>query len=64
MIVADILKSRLDLAVKMGADVTVNTKEEDLGVRISELTENRGVARVVEASGALINQMFHLVRKV
>ena len=66
MIVADIDESRLELALKMGADITINTKEKNLKDEIMKLTNGDGIARLVEASGAtqMLNMSFSLLRKV
>jgi threonine dehydrogenase-like Zn-dependent dehydrogenase len=66
VIVADINESRLELALKMGADVVINTKEQNLKDEIMKLTNGDGIARLVEASGAtqMLNMSFSLLRKV
>ena len=66
VIVADINKERLNLAKKMGADVTINCKEVDLHQEVFRLTNGDGVARLIEASGSspLINSCFKLLQKV
>ncbi len=64
--IADINPQRLALASKMGADVTINTKEVDLKTEVMKLTGGDGVPRLVEASGAspLVNSCFKLLQKV
>jgi len=52
VIATDIKPFRLELASKMGADVTINVLEEDLYERVMELTGGRGVDTVLEMSGA------------
>jgi L-iditol 2-dehydrogenase len=44
--------SRLSVGLKMGADVLINIKEEDLYKRINELTNGYGVDLAIEASGS------------
>ncbi len=48
----DITDYRLDLARKMGADVTINAQREDVVQRILELTDGEGVDAWMEMSGA------------
>ena len=66
VIIADINAERLQLAKKMGADATINCKEVDLHSEVMRLTQNNGVSRLVEASGAspLVNTCFKLLQKV
>lgn len=52
VIATDIKPFRLELASKMGADITINVLEEDLYERVMELTGGRGVDTVLEMSGA------------
>ncbi len=52
VIATDIKPFRLELAKKMGADVTINVAEENLYERVMELTKGRGVDTVLEMSGA------------
>ena len=51
MVVFDIDEGRLALARRMGADVTINTKEEGFMARAKELTGGRGFDYVFEAAG-------------
>ncbi len=51
VIVADIHQFRLDKAKSFGADVVINSKQEDLLSRIMELTGNEGASVVIEATG-------------
>lgn len=44
--------SRLSVGTKMGADMLINIKEEDLYKRINELTNGYGVDLTIEASGS------------
>ncbi len=56
----------MDLSLKMGADLIVNTKLKDLKEEILKMTNGDGIARIVEASGAskMLNMSFSLLRKV
>ena len=45
VMIADILDSKLALARSMGDFVTINSKTEDLEVRVKELTGGVGVSR-------------------
>ena len=49
--VADIDETRLDLARKLGADETFNSKSVDVAARVLELTGGRGVDVAFEAVG-------------
>lgn len=65
VMIADVNAERLELAKKMGADVTINCKEVELHKEIMRLTGGDGVPRLVEASGAsaLVNSCFKLLQK-
>jgi threonine dehydrogenase-like Zn-dependent dehydrogenase len=52
VISVDIDNSKLDFAVKRGADYTINSKEVDCVERVLELTDGRGVERVIDTSGS------------
>lgn len=52
VVVVDVLDGKLDLAKKLGADITINLDKEDVIKRISELTEGKGADVVVEAAGS------------
>lgn len=52
IIVSDALPNRLEMASKMGADVTINAKEEDVEARILEETAGCGCDVVFEAAGS------------
>jgi len=52
VIVADILDGKLELAKKLGADVTINLKKDDPVSIINELTCGIGADVVVEAAGS------------
>lgn len=45
-------KNKLDMALKMGADYTVNPKEVNVVEKIKDLTDGEGVDVVIEASGS------------
>ncbi|SDU14701.1 NAD(P)-dependent alcohol dehydrogenase [Halopseudomonas salegens] len=51
IIVVDGVKERLDVAKRLGADVTINYKEEDPLTTIRELTGGQGVDVAIEALG-------------
>lgn len=51
VIVSDVVETKLAVARERGADLAVNTAEEDLAATIATRTEN-GVDVVIEASGA------------
>ncbi len=52
VIVTDIIDEKLQLARQLGADVTLNPRTADLEAIINDLTDNRGVDLVAEASGS------------
>lgn len=52
IIVSDALPNRLEMAGKMGADVTLNAKEEDVEARVLEETDGLGCDIVFEAAGS------------
>lgn len=51
IIAVDVSDYRLKLAKKMGADVTLNPKEVDVGKTVKELTDGIGAEAVLELSG-------------
>lgn len=51
MIVVDVLEGKLNLAKSLGADVVINSKEEDPVARVKELTGGIGADVVVECAG-------------
>ncbi len=51
VIISDILNERLEIAKKLGADVTVNPIEEDIKLRVMEETGGLGAHVVIEAVG-------------
>lgn len=52
VIAVDVLDSRLELAKELGADVTINSSEEDSVERLRELTHGIGVDIAIDCSGA------------
>ena len=50
--VADVLDGKLELAKKLGADITVNLKTQDLKEILYGMTDGRGADVVVEAAGS------------
>ena len=50
--VADVLDGKLELARKLGADLTVNLKKQDLKEIIFSMTGGQGADVVVEAAGS------------
>ena len=51
VVVFDIDDDRLELARKLGADLTINTRDAGFVDRVSEITGNRGFAFVFETAG-------------
>lgn len=47
--ISDILKARLDIATKFGADAVINAKETDVFQEITKLTGGSGVTVVIDA---------------
>jgi len=52
IMVIDIVDSKLELAKKLGADIVVNSAEDDLFDCAMEATNDLGFERIIEASGA------------
>jgi L-iditol 2-dehydrogenase len=52
VVVADILDGKLELAKKLGADVTVNLNKANLNEIVADLTGGLGADVVVEAAGS------------
>ena len=50
VIVVDVLDGKLDLAKSLGADVVINSREEDPVAKVKALTGGRGADVVVEAA--------------
>ena len=51
IVAIDLLEERLELACKLGADITINSSEEDAVKRVMEITRGKGADVVVEATG-------------
>lgn len=66
IIVADVIEERLDLAEKMGANVTINSSKRDLLEEVMKITGGIGVACLMEASGnqEMVNSCAKMLRKV
>ena len=65
VIVTDLVDERLEFARQLGADETVNAKNEDATKKVKELTENYGADVVIEAIGlpSTWEQALKMVRK-
>jgi len=65
VIVTDLVDERLEFARQLGADETVNAKNEDAIKKVKELTENYGADVVIEAIGlpSTWEQALKMVRK-
>lgn len=50
-IVVDLLDEKLQLASRLGADVVINSRTEDVAARIREVTDGKGVTKIFEAVG-------------
>jgi threonine dehydrogenase-like Zn-dependent dehydrogenase len=63
----DLLKNRLEIAKKIGADLTINVREKDPVDEILSLTDGFGVDRVIETVGAVTevqNRMWPMAQAV
>jgi L-iditol 2-dehydrogenase len=62
--VTDVVDYRLEYAKKFGANEVINTAKENIMEKIMELTDNKGIDIVIEASGAssAIQQSIDIVR--
>ncbi|CAI9722529.1 L-threonine 3-dehydrogenase-like [Octopus vulgaris] len=65
VICTDVVDERLQLAKKMGADVIVNSSNQDLKNFIMNLTNDDGINRICECTGSpiMVNSMFGMLRK-
>jgi threonine dehydrogenase-like Zn-dependent dehydrogenase len=50
----DLLENRLEIANRLGADLVINTRQEDPVEKILSVTEDLGVDRVIETVGAAV----------
>jgi len=64
VIVTDLNQIRVDTAKNLGADVAINSAEEDAVAKVSELTDGLGADIVVDAAGEpeTFRQMFEMTR--
>lgn len=64
VVVVDVDDSKLAIAKKLGADVVINSMDEDPVVKVKELTEGTGADVVVEAAGseATFNAASEMIR--
>lgn len=64
VVVVDVLEGKLELARRLGADVTINTAREDPVKIVKELTRGKGSDVVVEAAGGetSINQATEIIK--
>lgn len=53
VLIADRVQSSLDLALELGAEVTVNTQDEDLAARVHAFTGGRGADVCFECAGGV-----------
>ncbi len=65
IIITDLCDNRLDIAKKLGADIAINSKQEDAVKRIMELTSGEGADIVFETAGSKVtaSQTGALVRR-
>ena len=54
VVVFDVVPERLELALRLGADAVINTKDENVAEQISALTENEGFGYVFETAGSTV----------
>jgi len=52
VIVSEVLQSRLDAAERLGADATINPSNQDLALKVREMTEGYGADAVICATGS------------
>lgn len=65
LIAIDLITKRLDIAKKLGADLTINPSEEDAVEMVLDLTEGYGCDVYIEATGhpKAVEQGLHMIRK-
>jgi 2-desacetyl-2-hydroxyethyl bacteriochlorophyllide A dehydrogenase len=63
--VSDLIDYKLDLAKRLGANVIIHSRREDVSKRVGELTKGKGVDVVMEAVGvqATLQQAMTVVKK-
>jgi len=61
----DVAPEKLEMATKVGADITFNSKDQDLKEFVMNLTDGVGMDRICECSGfsPVVNSSFSLLRK-
>lgn len=66
IIALDVVDAKLELARKVGADLTINIAEEDAVARIKDLTDGYGADVYIEATGhpSAVPQGLNLLRKL
>ena len=52
IIMVDLVDEKLQIASRLGADVVINSKTENVADRIKEVTEGKGVNKIFEAVGS------------
>jgi aryl-alcohol dehydrogenase len=52
IVVVDLVQSRLDLALELGATQVINSQDTDLAAALRELSDGRGVDYIIDATGA------------
>lgn len=64
VIATDIIDERLEMARKCGADITVNSKKDDLSAKVKEITAGAGADAVLDAVGIResIRQAIEVIR--
>eukprot|EP01064_Diplonema_japonicum_P016486 TRINITY_DN2449_c0_g1_i1.p1 TRINITY_DN2449_c0_g1~~TRINITY_DN2449_c0_g1_i1.p1 ORF type:complete len:374 (+),score=86.50 TRINITY_DN2449_c0_g1_i1:56-1177(+) len=65
IIIADIDEKKLQMGIRFGADIAINTLKQDLKTEVMNHTEGFGVGHLVECSGAgpIVDTCFESVRK-
>ncbi|WFR66821.1 zinc-binding dehydrogenase [Curtobacterium flaccumfaciens] len=66
IIALDVVDAKLELARKVGADITINIAEDDAVTRVKELTDGYGADVYIEATGhpSAVPQGLNLLRKL
>lgn len=66
IIALDVVEAKLELARKVGADLTINIAEDDAVARVKELTDGYGADVYIEATGhpSAVPQGLNLLRKL